>query len=236
MNYESRRRGQFAQFQRPSYPLSQVDDGVTAVLAFVSVRARSQEEAAAWKQLLSESEESLILQEEPFCGRIMIPRFGHDEQSLDFPVMTVEAADLLFYRQFTEPPRFPLADSGRYVVSGGESNGIPMITILSRDRRRALCIASEKETVIAAVNDYIFRKEGVPLDPPVFKSFCRYSAGHFARLCERAEHLFVNVRTAEQVIKALTKYRGYLDPLADLPEPSDEGKSSLPNRVRGKDS
>jgi hypothetical protein len=193
-------------------------------------------QAAAYQQTNEEGKEqtmckAMIVDDPPFNGRLAFALKSRDGEK-SFAIFSLQAFDVMCEKRFGNGNSTDLAlrpinstsapDSAAYAVVSGEMNGIPCINIVSKDRQRAIIVASRKLRVLDSVLDKI-------LGPDHIKFFVgigsKDSLERWDLLRERMEIIAITVKTKDQAFNALAKYRLYLEDLTRK-EKSENGRQS----------
>ena len=219
--------------ERQAFRFYNVEKGTSAILYHDHAIAESQEdtdsiaelrEAAACKQTDQHGKETtvwkaMIVEDPPFNGRIVFPLKPKGEGERErVAIFSRHAFDVMFEKNFgignaTDLALWPIdsspaPDSGAYACISGEMNDIPCIHIISKDRQRAIVVASRKPRVLDSVLDRVLGpvqiKSSVGMDS-------KDSVERWDVLRERMEVIAIIVRTADQAFNALAKYRSYLE-------------------------
>jgi hypothetical protein len=213
--------------------LHNIEKGTAVVLNHDLVIAESREETDLlvdlWKAIATTQTDSdgrktdmwnaTIICEPPFNGRFVFPVVAKEEEGLES--RSQQAIDVMCdihsdNSTATDLACWPLdsttsPDSGAYAVFKGKMNDIPCINIVSKDRQRAIIVASQKSHVLDSVPDLVL---GANRTRYFASRGSKVSAKRTRRwnwLRERMELIAITVRTADQAFNALTKYRSYLE-------------------------
>jgi len=167
----------------------------------------------------------LIVEDPPFNNRIVLPleaESGRERAA----IFSRQSVDLIFEGHvgqrsagelsFEPIQSSPETNSDSYACIRGEMNGKPSIGIVSKDRLRAIVVACDDPSVIDGV---LHKVLGCDISNKEF--ITHYFVGHVP-LDEVAAHqwdllfntmeiIAIRVKRLDQAIRALVKYRRYLD-------------------------
>jgi hypothetical protein len=181
-------------------------------------------QAAAFKQADKDGKEETVwkamtVDDPPFNGRVVFP-LESKEGEKSFAIFSLRALDTMCEEHsdnsfatdlaFWPIDSSPVPDSGAYACIVEEMDDIPCVHIISKDRQRAITVASRTLRVLYSVFDKILGADHIKLfagiEPEDFTE-------RWDLLRERMEVLAITVRTADQAFNALAKYRSYLEDL-----------------------
>ncbi len=219
---------------RNSFQLANVEIGTIADLYHDEAFPETEDEGALFKELREAAaskhtdsngrevmgSKPLIVEDKPFNNRIVFalkPTVGKER----FAIFSQQAIKVIFDGNvghdspedlsFTPINSSAAADIGSYACISGMMNGIPCVNIISKDRHRAIVIASRKQRVIAAVMDRVLNHE------PRCRGLAVAADNSFINrwnvLSDKLEIIVVQVKTLDQAMNALVRYRPYLDDL-----------------------
>jgi xanthine/CO dehydrogenase XdhC/CoxF family maturation factor len=221
------------QIERMGSDLHGIEKGTAVVLYHDHVFAQSREEtellvdlwqAIATKQTDEDGKETTmwnaaVIYEPPFNGRIVFPDVLGEEECLAtftqqaFDVMcdidsdNSTATDLAFWPVDSTPA----PDSGAYAVINGEMNDIPCIHIASKNRQRAIVVATQKPHVLDSVLEMVLGANRMNYLAALASKVSFKQTRRWNWLRERMELIAITVKTTEQAFNALAKYRSYLE-------------------------
>jgi hypothetical protein len=217
--------------ERHAFHFYNVEKGTAVTLYHDKAVVKSLDEANSWDELrqaaarqqtdedgkVQNTWRAMIADDSPFNGRFVIP-LKSKEGGKSFAIFSRHAFDVMCEKHFGNGSATvlalwpidssPVADSGAYAVISGEMNGIPCINIVSKDRQRAIIVASRKSRVLDSVLDRILgqvrTRSGVDMHS-------KDSVDGWELLRERMELITITVRTVDQAFNALGKYWTFVE-------------------------
>jgi hypothetical protein len=222
--------------ERTAFHFHNVEKGTAATLYHDKAIAESRDETNWWEELRQAATckqtdkdgkeqtvwKAMIVDDPPFNGRLAFA-LESKEGEKSFAIFSLHAFDVMCEKHFGKGnatdlalcpiDSTPASDSGSYAVINGKMNDIPCLDIVSKDRQRAIIVASHKPHVLDSVLDKI-------LGPDRIKSSVGVDNKDFIErwdlLRERMEIIAITVRTADQAFNALAKYRSYLEDCSEV--------------------
>jgi hypothetical protein len=232
--------------ERAAFHFNNVEKGAAVVLYQQHAIAESQEETDALLELRQaathdETDEdgktttwhsAMVTDYQQFEGLIVVPLKPIDGKE-NATLFSRQAMDIITEKHvsngaatdFSFRPIDSSSDiEGGYACLGGEMNGMPCVTIASKDRQRGIIVASRKAKVINAVLDRIL---GQTRKGSGAAGNNKARMEQWDALSKRMEILAITVRTADQALNAITRYRLYLENTIESPNGNQQRSSLL---------
>jgi hypothetical protein len=234
--------------ERIAFHFYNVEKGTAVTLYHDKAVAESLDETNLWEELrqaaaCQETDEdgkqqntwkAMIADDSPFNGRLVFP-LKSKEGEKSFAIFSRHAFDVMCEKHFgngntTDLALWPIdsspvADTGSYACISGEINGIPCVYIISKDRQRAIVVASHKPHVVDSVLEMVLgvsRMNYFVAQPSkvLVERIRRWNC-----LRDRMELIVITVKTVNQAVNALAKHRSYLEDSTGK-EKSENGRQS----------